>query len=156
MKTLLALLCLLACQSFAERPEPRTIAWLEKGCEAIVAIDKDPSKATEEQRTLSTELRCMFDGFGTGIGTASFGVGESGTVLDTIHIQRFPAEIAREILEFCRQYRKFFKPDMRASRVMQAWYLSSHPKATREQRTMGLRLLDPGNQELAKLADDLK
>ena len=156
MKALLASLVLFACHGLAERPAPRSVEWLQKGCEAIIAFDKDPAKMTEDERTLATELKCMFDGFGTGIATASLGLGENSTVLEIDYIQTFPGETAERVLAFCRQYQKFFKPGTSASRVLQAWYLSSHPKATREQRTMGLLLLDPANKELAKIAADLK
>ena len=112
--------------------KPRTAAWLERGCQAILNVAKERAKAGDEQIQTGTQMAIWLHGWMAGVQTASIlshDLQKTPPLLDPPNDWYDQAKIAASVVNFYDEYRADIDADIPAYALMICWYRVSHPHA---------------------------
>ena len=120
------------------------VAWLRKGCAAIVVGQNDPDNFSKNQEMNSLQVVFWLNGFVTGANAMCLANEEkeqNSKLTFPPEAWVDPVKLAPMILGFLRENSKI-KDSAKARELMMAFYYMKHPNSTKHQKNLGVFLLE--------------
>lgn len=120
------------------------VAWLRKGCAAVVVGQNDPDNFSKNQETTSLQVIFWLNGFVTGANAMCLANEEkeqNSKLTFPPEVWIDAAKLAPMILGFLRENPKV-KDSANARELMMAFYYMKHPDSTKRQKELGAFMLE--------------